>query len=76
MNEQFQQPLFCYHQKREYEVRKRSVGVICSECRLAGPHVLINRSLYLAKLRAQRAFFEEANRVDDSSEKLQNHETK
>lgn len=75
MDEEFQQPLFCYHQKRGYEIEDKEVRVICLECRLAGPRIRIGRSEYLAKLRAQHAYFKEANRVDDKLEKLQNRET-
>jgi len=75
MEEEFQPPLFCYHQKRGYEKKNGVISVICLECRLAGPGVKVGRSEYLAKLKAQREYFKEANRVDDYPQKHQNRET-
>ena len=75
MVEEFQPPLFCYHQKRGYDIKSKELCVICLECRLSGPYVEIGRSEYLAKLKAQREFFKEANRVDDYPQNVQNRET-
>ncbi len=74
MDEDFQQPLFCYHQRRTYQETDKSICVVCLDCRLAGPHVAIGISKYLAKLEAQHQYFLEANRVDDNFQKVQNRE--
>lgn len=70
MGEDFQQPLFCYHEKRTYQIKNNEICVVCLGCRLAGPFVKIGRSQYLAKLKAQHEYFKEATRVDENHEKV------